>query len=109
MPASSSMTSRVSATARLPRRHLRQVHDDPERMWEEARLERRVAARLTVELQRPRRALEHLDSHGVAAPEPHASRAVARAPGATQQLDERPETLNGAVRLEREHIEPPVV
>src|SRR5437870_10886355 len=77
-------------------------------MGEQPGLERRVAPRLAVELDRPRRAVQHLHPHRAAAPEPQppCPPPVARP---APQLEERRQALERPVRPQRQHVEPAVV
>src|SRR6059036_2634448 len=99
------MRRTLSATPDDPNGRALRVEEDRERGGNEVRLERRVAPGLAVELHGALRALEHLDPHGVAAPEPQSPCAVRRAP---QQLHERAQALERALRAQREHVEPAV-
>src|SRR5439155_13959682 len=100
---SSSIRRTLSATARRTERRGVGVDDDRQRRREEARLERRVAPWLTVELHRTRRAFQHFDAHRAAAPEPQSPCAVHRS---AHQLQERAQALPYAFGPEHDHIEP---
>src|SRR5207245_9656463 len=75
-------------TARHPHGCRLRIHQHVERRGHEARFERSLPPGLAVELHRARRALEDLDAHLPAPPEPQPARAVG---GPPQQLRERSE------------------